>query len=218
MLKLHKVKLVCKRTIVHSTLLVLLLSGMMVPTHIPSPISIQKVDAQSGCSPEGFYSIGGHNYYRWLANSEPANNSCWNAVQGRAAVVQTNTCGWTENTWEFYYGGSISQTFTVPLPQSGEISSPRFNIQYTLDFIDPNDDPAWNRFEMRVVDLNTGATLAYDFFDGSMGDLYCSGRAFFWNQDLSGHMIQVRLKGTRGYSNTFIRVRDIYVYQRLDPV
>jgi hypothetical protein len=215
MLKLHKVKLACKRTIVHLTLLVLLLSGMMVPTHITAPISIQKVEAQSGCSPEGFYSIGGHNYYRWLANSEPANSLCWNAVQGRVAVVQTNTCGWTENTWEFYYGGSISQTFTVP---PNDFSAPRFNIQYTLDFIDPNNDPAWNRFEMRVLDLTTGATLAYDFFDGSMGDLSCSARNFTWNQDLSNHTIQVRIKGTRGYNNTLIRVRDIYLYQRLDPV
>jgi hypothetical protein len=214
MLKLHKVKLVCKRTIVHLILFVLLLSGMMVPTPIPAPISIPKVEAQS-CSPPGYYSIGGRTYYRWLANSEPENSSCWNAIQGRAAVVQTTTCGWTENTWEFYYGGSISQTFTVPNTQEGSL--PKFNIQYSLDFIDPNDDPTWNRFEMRVVDLNTGTTLAYDFFDGSMGDLYCSGRSFSWNQNLAGHTIQVRLKGTRGYSNTFIRVRDIYVYQLIGP-
>lgn len=215
MLKLQKV---CKRTIVPLTILVLLLSGMMVPTHIPAPISIQQVEAQTGCSPEGFYSIGGHNYYRWLANSEPGNNSCWNAIPS-AVVVQTDTCGWTENTWQFYYGGSISQTFTIPPPKPpNETTPPRFNIQYTLDFIDPNNDPAWNRFEMRVLDTTTGATLAYDFFDGSMGDLSCSARNFTWNQDLGGHTIQVRFKGTRGYSNTFIRVRDIYLYQRLDPM
>lgn len=58
MLKPHKVKLVCKRTIVPLTLLVLLLSGMMVSTHIPAPISIQKVEAQSGCSLEGFIALG----------------------------------------------------------------------------------------------------------------------------------------------------------------
>jgi hypothetical protein len=212
MLKLNKVNLVRKRSIVHLTLFVLLLSGMIVPTPIPSSVPIQKVEAQS-CSPPGFYSIGGHNYYRWLANSEPENSSCWNAIPGRAAVVQTTTCGWTENTWEFYYGGSISQTFTIP----SDFTQPGFNIQYSLDFIDPNHDPAWNRFEMRVTDLNTGALLAYDFLDGSMGDLYCSMRSFSWNQNLAGHQIQVRIKGTRGYSNTFIRVRDIYLYQRLDP-
>lgn len=211
MLKLRKVKLVRKQTIVHLTLLVLLLSGMMVPTPIPSPISIPEVEAQS-CSPPGYYSIGGRTYYRWIANSEPENSSCWNAISGRAAVVQTTTCGWTENTWEFYYNGSISQTFTIP----GDLTQPSFNIQYTLDFIDPNDDP-WNRFEMQVRDLNTGALLASEFFHGSMGDLYCSSRSFSWNQNLAGHQIQVRLKGTRGYSNTFIRVRDIYVYQLIGP-
>lgn len=216
MLKLDKVKLVCKRTIVHLTLFVLFLSGMMVPTPIPASISIQKVEAQGGCSPPGQYSIGGRTWYRWLANSEPTGTTCWNVIPGRAAVVQTNTCGWTENSWEFYYGGSISQTFTVPKPTDG--FHPQFHIEYTLDFIDPNDDPAWNRFEMRVVDLSTGATLAYDSFDGSMSDLYCNGRAFYWNQNLdTERQIQVRFKGTRGYSNTFIRVRDIQVYQLLGP-
>jgi len=211
MLHLHKAKFLHKGTIVHVTLFVLLVSCVIVPTPVPSPIPVQTVEAQS-CSPPGYYSIGGRTYYRWLANSEPENSSCWNAIPDRAAVVQTTTCGWTENAWEFYYNGSISQTFTVP----SDWTQPSFSIQYSLDFIDPNDDP-WNRFEMQVKDLNTGATLASEFFYGYMGDLYCSGRSFSWNQNLAGHQIQVRFKGTRGYSNTFIRVRDIYVYQLIGP-
>jgi hypothetical protein len=131
----------------------------------------------------------------------------------RVAVVQTNTCGYTENAWEFYYGGGISQTFTVPNTNDG--ARPDFSLRYTLDFIDPNDNAAWNRFEMNVVDLTTGATLASEFFNGSMGDLYCSDRFFSWSQNLAGHQIMVRFQGSRGYSNTFIRVRDVYLFQTI---
>ena len=67
-------------------------------------------------------------------------------------------CGWTEKAFEFYYAGSVSQTFTIPETLESA-HNPSFSIQYTLDFIDPNDHPTWNVFEMKVVDTNTGWPL-----------------------------------------------------------
>jgi len=208
---LDNVKLLHKRTVAQLTLIVLLASAVILPTPIPSAVRV--TDAQTvDCSVPKPYFFSNRTWWNWIANNDPSNSSCWSVTPMRVAVVDTNTCGWTEKAFEFYYGGSISQTFTIP-ETLVDAHKPSFSIQYTLDFIDPNDDPTWNVFEMKVVDTNTGTTLATEYFNGSMGDLYCSGRSFTWNQDLAGHTIQVRFKGSRGYNNTFIRVRDIYLFQ-----
>lgn len=210
MLNFHKAKLTHKRILLHLTLFLLLAGSIVLPAPVPSLVPVRQVEAQS-CSPAGYYAIGGRLYYDWIANGLPTNSSCWNFTPGRAAVVQTTTCGETLNAWEFYYAGSVNQTFTIP----NDWSYPTFNIQYVVDFIDPNDDPAWNRFEMEVWDQTTGIKLAYDNFNGGMGDLYCSNRSKSWSQNLAGHTILVRFKGSRGYSNTFIRVHHIYLFQRI---
>ena len=208
---LHNVKLLHKRTVAQLTLIGLFMSAVILPTPIPSAVPV--TDAQTvNCSVPTPHFFSNRAWWNWIANGEPVNSSCWTVTPMRVAVVDTNTCGWTEKAFEFYYAGSVSQTFTIPETLESA-HNPSFSIQYTLDFIDPNDHPTWNVFEMKVVDTNTGTTLASERFDGSMGDLYCSGRSFIWNQDLAGHTIQVRFKGSRGHSNTFIRVHDIHLFQ-----
>ena len=208
---LQNVKLLHKRTIAQLTLIGLLVSATILPTPIPS--AVPDTEAQIvDCSVPKDYSFSNRVYYQWIANGEPENTSCWTVTATRVAVVETNTCGWTEKAFEFYTSGTASQTFTVSPEEDAD--KPGFSLQYTLDFIDPHDDLAWNVFEMRVVDTTTGTILATERFNGSMGDLYCSTRRFSWNQNLAGHTIQVRFKGSRGYNDTFIRVRDIFVFQR----
>ena len=209
---LHNVKLLHKRTVAPLILIALLVSAVILPTPIPS--AVPNTEAQDvDCFVPKDYSISNRVYYQWIANSEPASSSCWTVTATRVAVVETNTCGWTEKAFEFYNSGTASQTFLIPLGLE-DAHKPSFSLQYTLDFIDPHDDLAWNVFEMRVVDTTTGTILATERFNGSMGDLYCSTRRFSWNQDLAGHTIQVRFKGSRGYNDTYIRVRDVFLFQR----
>lgn len=210
MLNLNNVKLLRKRTIVHLALIVLVVSGVILPTPLPSPLPIGEVEAQS-CSPRGIVIFGSSYSYDWIANGEPSSSSCW--AYSRTAtsfVTGTTACGWASNAWEFGYGGHISQSFTIP----SDMTQPGFAIQYLLDFDDPNDSP-WNRFTMEVVDLTTGVQLASDYFIGNMGDLYCSYRSQSWTQNLAGHTIQVRFTGSRAYQSTHIRVRQIGLYQNL---
>jgi hypothetical protein len=208
---LHNVNLLLRRTTTYFTIGILLLLSGLLPTPIPSLVPVS--EAQS-CSAPGYVAFNGRTYYSWIANGLPADASCWNLHN--VSVQPTTTCGWSSNAFEFYYGGGISQTFTVPNTEDG--AKPNFGLSYLLDFIDPNDDAAWNKFEMYVDDLTTGATLAYDSFNGSMGDLYCSHRSVSWSQNLAGHQIQIRFKGSRGYSNTFIRLRNISLYQNIYPI
>jgi hypothetical protein len=208
MFNLHNVKLTYKHIIVRLSLITLFVSGVTLPAFIPSPLPVIEVEAQT-CSPYGYYNFSNHVFYDWIANGGPSDSSCWSKDPNRVSVVPT-TCGWTSNAWEFYYGGYITQTFTIP----SNWTYPNFSIDYILDFDDPNNDP-WNRFSMQVRDLTTGALLASDFYHGGMGALHCSGRSQLWSQNLAGHQIQVRFQGTRGYPNTFIRVSFIRLYQQI---
>jgi hypothetical protein len=180
-----------------------LLVGLVATLAVPSVPSVKA----TGCSPPG-YQIPFTEYY-WIANGAPADSSCWSHDPARAAVVSTTTCGWTSNAWQFYYGGTISQSFTIPTTMTGQ----NFSMSYLVDFDDPNNNGAWNKFSMYVQDTTTGAILASDYFDGSMGDLTCAYRSKFWNANLAGHTIQVIFSGTRGFSNTNIRVRQIGLWQ-----
>lgn len=207
---LHNVKLLHRRTTAYLTIGVLLVLGVLLPTPIPSMVQVSQ--AQS-CSAPGYVVVSGRLLYSWIANGSPADTSCWNP--SNVSVQPTTTCGWSSNAFEFYYAGGISQTFTIPNTEDG--AKPNFGLSYLLDFIDPNDDAAWNKFEMYVDDLTTGATLAYDSFNGSLGDLYCSYRSVSWSQNLAGHQIRIRFKGSRGYNNTFIRVRNISLFQNINP-
>ena len=206
MSNLHNVKLRHKRISAHLILIAFVLSASLAPTSFP--LSVAEVEAQT-CQPQGDVFASNRHWYNYIANGLPSDTSCW--TKTNASVVSTTTCGWTSNAWQFAFGGSISQTFTVP----SDKTQPNFSIQYLLDFDDPNNDPGWNRFELEVWDQTSGVLLAYDSFNGGMGDLYCSLRTLSWSQNLAGHTILVYFKGSRGYFSTFIRVRSIALYQRI---
>ncbi|HEV2704983.1 MAG TPA: hypothetical protein VGV59_03605 [Pyrinomonadaceae bacterium] len=178
----------------------------LLPTDAPL---VREVQAQT-CAPKGHVSFGGSSFYDWIANGSPSDNSCWTRIN--ATVVTATTCGFTAPAWEFAYGGSISQRFTIP----SDMTSTNFNIQYKLDFDDPHNDPWWNSFQMQVYDETTNTVLATDAFYGDMGDLYCASRSKSWTGNLAGHTIRVRFKGSVGYAETHIRVRSIALFQRLN--
>ena len=208
---LRNVNRAYKRIIVRLSLVTLFAAFVILPFPTSSPLPVLEVEAQS-CSVPTTTMFGSTTYYNWTANGSPSSDSCWSHSSAAAFVTGTTECGQLSpptNAWEFYFGGSISQTFTIP---SNRIET-NFSIQYDVDFIDPNNDPAWNRFTMSVRDLTTSTQLASDYYDGSMADLSCSLRSRTWTQNLAGHQIQVTFQGSRGYSDTFIRVRNIAQFQ-----
>jgi len=62
----------------------------------------------------------------------------------------------------------------------------QLNFSYKLDFVDPNHDSYWNRFQSQVTDLTTGRILASESRNGFSPALY--------------------FRGTKGYTDTHIRV------------
>lgn len=160
------------------------------------------------CAPRGSVVVWSWNY-DWIANGQPTSGNCWN-LSNASFVTGTTTCGTSTNAIAFAYSGSMSQEFTIP---AGWTQS-HFTLNYDLDFIDPHDDGAWNRFTMTVTDLTTGATLASDSFFGNSGsDLSCAPREKKWTGNLAGHTLRVRMTGSRGYTDTHIRVRRIVLWQ-----
>lgn len=208
MSSLRNVNRTYKRVIVRLSLVILFAAFVTLPFPTSSPLPVAEVEAQSCSVPV----LGPTGYYNWIANGTPSSDTCWSHTSAAAFVTGTTECGQFSpptNAWEFYYGGYISQTFTIPSNRT----ETNFSIQYTVDFIDPNNDPAWNRFSMSVWDQTTSTQLASDYYDGSMADLSCSFRSRSWTQSLAGHQILVHFQGSRGYSNTFIRVRNIALFQ-----
>jgi hypothetical protein len=196
----------------------LILSGVVMPALLLTPISltVTGVEAQT-CSPAGESRDFGPSRwnYNWIANGVPLSDSCWAHSYRASFVTGTTECGpFTPptNAWEFYYGGDITQSFTI----SGvNMHAPVFRLAYEVDFDDPNNS-GWNRFTMDVRDQTTGAVLASDNFIGYMGDLFCARREYMWTGDLAGHTLLVRFTGSRAYNNTHIRVRNISLFQTFD--
>src|SRR5437016_5852015 len=68
------------------------------------------------CQPDGRAIFGPTtNEFDYVANGSPANGDCWSMFN---ATISTITCEdyprWIANTFEFNYGGDITQTFTIP--------------------------------------------------------------------------------------------------------
>ena len=160
------------------------------------------------CAPHGSVNLFIPNY-DWIANGTPLSTDCWSPGYGDTFVTGVTTCGWSSNAIEFGYAGHISQEFTIPAGWT----DPNFSVSFLLDFDDPNNDGAWNRYSLAVTDLTTGATLASEYFSGSSGDLYCSRRAKSWTGNLAGHTISVEINGSKAYTNTHIRVSNIALFQ-----
>lgn len=185
-----------------------LLIGLTAPAAKPAQArtrSARPAQVQS-CAPTGYTYF---DHYDWIANGGPTDDSCWTYDPTRASIVSDSTCGSPSNAWEFNYSGWISQSFTIAAGMTGQ----QFNMAYYLDFDDPNNDGAWNRFTVSVRDATTGTALASDRYYGNWADLYCARRDLTWSGNLTGHTINVYISGTRGYSDTHIRVRSIYLWQ-----
>lgn len=166
--------------------------------------------AEAECTPYGWVIVGpGGPYYDHIANGGPSVNDCWNANSARVAFITDNACSFFPNAYRFGYAGSIYQYITVP----PDFTQTRWSLDYTLDFIDPNDDGANNQFTVSVRDLTTGVQLASASYNGYNPDLFCSSRSMSFMGNFAGHTLQVRFGGSAGYSNTKIAVRRISLWQ-----
>jgi hypothetical protein len=179
-----------------------------VPGRSPAAPSFTGTGA---CAPPGLLVISGW-HYEWIANGTPTSTNCWSAGYGDAVVTATACNDLNTNALEFGYGGGISQEFTIPADQTEST----FNFSYYLDFVDPNFDGAWNRFTADLVDVTTGVPIYSESFygNGSQPGL-CSPRTKSWSGNYAGHTLRLRLRGSKAYPDTHIRVRSITLIQSL---
>ncbi|SOD01688.1 hypothetical protein SAMN05216486_10112 [bacterium JGI 053] len=164
------------------------------------------------CAPPGVLVISPGWYYQWIANGTPTSTNCWSPGYGDAVVTATACNDLNTSALEFGYAGGISQEFTIPTDQT----APNFDFSYYLDFVDPNHDGAWNRFTADLVDVTTGVTIYSELFfgNGTQPGL-CSHRGKTFVGNYAGHTFQLRLSGSRAYTDTHIRVRSITLIQSL---
>jgi hypothetical protein len=165
------------------------------------------------CAPRGsvIISPSPSPYYDWIGNGGPASGDCWSLFNA-SFVTGTTDCGWVSNAIEFAYAGSMNQEFTLPSTST----QTNFDLAYLLDFIDPNNDGAWNRFSITVTDQTTGVMLTHDEYYGNSNggaDLSCSRRDKVWTGNLAGHTLTVHVSGSKAYPDTHIRIRSISLFQ-----
>lgn len=154
------------------------------------------------CAPAGAYPGGGPPSFDYIANGLPAGPDCW-GLDRATFVTGTTDCGWTSNAFDFDYAGSMGQSFTVPANDHRT----HYALSYLLDFEDPHHDAAWNNIWIYVFDATTNTQLASDYYNGAMPDLFCMQRSITYTGDLAGHNIGVHFGGSKGYSDTHVRVR-----------
>lgn len=181
----------------------LLVFTLLVPT-------IALANEPNSCAQAGYAPIGGARY-DYIANGYPYYDSCW-YINNAAFTTGYTSCGFFTNYWEFNYAGSLTQTLVIP---TSHTNTKHLTLYYQLDFEDPNHDGAWNRFTASVIDNTAGRQLGYEFYSGSSPSLSCSDRMIGMSSpvDLAGHSITVTFHGSRGYTNTHIRIRRIYLLQ-----
>ncbi|HEX9986294.1 MAG TPA: hypothetical protein VGF69_23750 [Thermoanaerobaculia bacterium] len=161
------------------------------------------------CSARGYVIISPGTHYDHIANGIPNRDECWNPFNA-TYVTNTTSCGYSANAYEFAYAGQISQTVTIP----STMTTGTLRLDYLVDFIDPNNDAVWNKFIVSVWDDTAGGQIGTDYFDGGMGDLYCSLRSInLGSTNRAGHSISVHIQGSEAYPDTYIRVRSISLVQ-----
>jgi hypothetical protein len=167
-------------------------------------------DNLAQCSPGGPYQQD-NRFHDHVRNGVPSSTSCWTRSGNTLPIVaSSSTCGFSANAWEFTgYAQQISQTFTIPTTDA--YTSTNWSFDYLIDFIDPNNDAAWNKFEVRIY--ADGVLVASDYYDGGMADAYCSRRSFTFSSNMEGKSVEVLIKGSKVYSDTYIRVRGITLWQ-----
>lgn len=160
------------------------------------------------CTAAGIWTGGPHSSaYDHIANGGPNRNECWNPFNAFYTNAMT-ACG-SVNTYEFNYGGSINQTFVIPTSQTGT----SWEFRWLMDFDDPNNDAAWNRFSAEVVHVNTGKVLAWYTFNGGQGDQSCNTHSIFFTGNYTGQTLRVRFTGSKAYANTHIRAYAVSLWQ-----
>ena len=164
------------------------------------------------CQPAGVPLVGPcNNCYDHIANGVPASTACWTSNEPYNVSLVTDTlCGWSSNAFDFTYGDSLTQTFTVPSNRT----QTNWTLSYLLTFNDPNNDGWWNRLQARVFDATTGQFIAAQTYWGSNPDISCTLRTLSFTGNLAGHTLTVRFDGGRAYDNTTIRVRSISLWQQ----
>jgi hypothetical protein len=179
------------------TLLTTLLALLFVPA----------ASAQT-CTPGGTTCFWYGCFYDHISNGGPSGTSCWSVTN--ASVVTNSVCGFSSTAFEFAYAGEVSQQFTIPSTMTGS----NFDLGYLYDVDDPNNDGAWNQLYVEVKDMTTNTILGWKFYSGAGTDVYC-GRddITFTRTGLAGHTLQVRVQGSKAYSDTHIRIRKIFFYQ-----
>jgi hypothetical protein len=180
---------------------IILLLGLALAVFVPAAFG-------QTCTPAGRSPIAPLFPYDFIANGLPSSSNCW-SVNNASFVTGTTACGWTSNAFEFAYGGSVDQYVTVPSSDT----STHFSLSYLVDFDDPNNDSYWNNLQVSVIDVGPGVTIASDYYNGGMPDLYCSRRVTAtFNGSLAGHTLVVHFSGSSAYSNTHIRIRMISLW------
>ena len=164
------------------------------------------------CTPRGQVLVGGNRFYDYIANGGPTSTSCWSLVNVDY-VSGIYACGpFSPDTpsFSFRYASSATQSFTIPT--SNTLTSFWFGYEY--DFIDPHQD-GFNQLDAYVTDLTTGQTLVQNHRYGNQGSASCTQFSTSFSGSLAGHTLQVRFTGNKGYSDTYIRVRNITLSQQI---
>ena len=153
------------------------------------------------CQPAGAFTGVGPAYpnFDYVANGTPNSATCWSVTN---ATVGVASCG--SNAFEFNYGGNVTQSFTIP---TADTSFNTYQLEYTLDFQDPNHDGQWDGLTAQVWDRTANTLLESDSYNGSQPDLSCSRRILAnVSGNRAGHTIEIEITGTRAYTNTHVGV------------
>jgi len=157
------------------------------------------------CQPAGSSNLGPSiPNFDYVSNGTPNSANCWSIMNTTVGSAVTS-CG--SNAFEFNYGGSISQSITIP---TTDTTFNRYQMSYILDFQDPNHDGTWNVLGVQVKDYTTNTVLESDSYSGSQPNLSCIRRDLtVVSGNLAGHSIGIQISGSRGYTNTHIGVGNI---------
>jgi len=193
----------------------LLFFVLLVPT-------IAFANEPDGCPQTGTGRVGPIPPYDYIANGGPYYDGCW-TKSFTDYVIDYDSCSSFRNYWEFNYAATLTQSLVIPASHTG---TTHLTFNYELDFDDPNHDGAWNRFTVYIRDTTPGAAvllLGTNTYNGAYPSLYCSKRKIVIAPvdpttrlpvDLAGHSITISFVGSRAYSNTHIRLKNVMLLRQ----
>lgn len=174
------------------------------------------VDLSAACAPTGSYYDNGYHFYQHIRKDgaqldcwtySPTGVSNWSGSCGLSAATGIQFTGWTQQ---------ISQSFAIDSSTGAGNGGTYWELDYELDFDDPNNDGTWNKVTAEVWAQDGGGStlLATHTFSGADGDVTCHSRVLTFSGNYEGKTMLVIIKSSRGYSNVVQRVRDINLWQR----